>query len=88
MFVDNSEVVDIIKLVANCKLVDNTKMVSNIKVGDNTREKRLVTIFCQNRAGGRKVMLLQLPSLMNSYCSQVDSSLQLVTQALALHGHV
>ena len=56
MFVDNFEVVDIIKLVANCKLVDNTKMVSNIKVGDNTREKRLVTIFCQNRAGGRKVI--------------------------------
>ena len=52
----NFEVVDIIKLVANCKLVDNTKMVSNIKVGDNTREKRLVTIFCQNRAGGRKVI--------------------------------
>ena len=57
MFVDNSEVVDIIKQV------DNTKMVSNIKVGDNTREKRLVTIFCQNRAGGRKVIYSLAASL-------------------------
>ena len=68
MFVDNSEVVDIIKLLANCKLVniiklvaicklvDICKVVSNIKVGDNTWEKRLVTIFCQNMAGGRKLM--------------------------------
>ena len=74
MFVDNSEVVDIIKLLANCKLVNliklvniiklaaicklvyNSKVVSNIKVGDNTWKKRLVTIFCQNMAGGRKLM--------------------------------
>ena len=33
MFVDNSEVVDIIKLLANCKLVDIVKLVDIIKLG-------------------------------------------------------
>ena len=61
--VDIIKLVNIIKLVAICKLVDNTKVVSNIKVGDNTWEKRLVTIFCQNRAGGRKVIYTLAASL-------------------------
>ena len=33
MFVQNSEVVDIIKLLAICNLVDNTKVVLDMKVG-------------------------------------------------------